>query len=94
MTNREARRSAAIALRVGRWGPWRKDRPMERPAKEGWLSEVDTVFGGIRAILEITRSTSLTPNCFLRLEGGNNICEAPTSSITSMALSGNLRSLM
>ena len=31
---------------------------------------------------------------FLAARSGNSICEAPTSSITSMALSGSLRSLM
>jgi hypothetical protein len=36
----------------------------------------------------------LTVIVFLRLLGGTSICIAPTSSITSIALSGSLRSLM
>jgi hypothetical protein len=34
------------------------------------LSEVDTVFGGILAIVETTDSISCTPTSFLRFEGG------------------------
>ena len=49
---------------------------------------------GMRAILATTSSTSLTPITFLRRLSGSSICEAPTSSITSIALSGSLRSLM
>ncbi len=58
------------------------------------ISFVETLFGGIRAILAITTSKSLTPNNFFLLYSGNNICEAPSSSITSIALSGNFLSLI
>ena len=58
------------------------------------LSERDTLFGGMRAILATTDSTSLTVISFLRRLSGTSIWAAPTSSITSMALSGSLRSLM
>ena len=57
-------------------------------------SVLETDFGGMRAILAMTSSTSLTPITFLRRDSGRSICEAPTSSITSIALSGSLRSLM
>ena len=53
-----------------------------------------TVFGGIRAIVAIVASISLTPIVFLRRESGSNIWDAPVSSITSIALSGSLRSEM
>ena len=39
-------------------------------------------------------STSLTPIVLRRCRSGNSICEAPVSSITSIALSGSLRSWM
>ena len=39
-------------------------------------------------------SMSLGPMVFLRFSGGKTLTDAPTSSITSMALSGNRRSLM
>ena len=39
-------------------------------------------------------STSLTPMVFRRCRSGSSICEAPVSSITSIALSGSLRSWM
>ena len=48
----------------------------------------------MRAILATTSSTSFTPITFLRRLSGSSIWEAPTSSITSIALSGSLRSLM
>jgi hypothetical protein len=57
-------------------------------------SSLETLFGGMRAILATTASTSLTPMVLRRRDSGNSICEAPTSSITSIALSGSLRSLM
>ena len=57
-------------------------------------SSLDTDFGGIRAILAMTASTSRTPMVLRRLFSGSSICDAPTSSITSMALSGSLRSPM
>ncbi len=41
-----------------------------------------------------TASISLGVMTFLRREGGTSICIAPTSSITSIALSGSLRSWM
>ena len=58
------------------------------------MSSFDTVFGGMRAIVAIVASISLTPIVFLRLGSGTSICEAPVSSITSIALSGSLRSWM
>ena len=58
------------------------------------LSSVDTDFGGIRAMVATTASISLTVMVFLRRLGGTSICIAPTSSITSIALSGSLRSWM
>ena len=57
-------------------------------------SSFDTLFGGIRAILATTASISFTPIVLRRFDSGTSICEAPTSSITSIALSGSLRSLM
>ena len=59
-----------------------------------FLSSVETLFGGMRAMVAMTCSTSLTPMVFLRLPSGSSICDAPVSSMTSMALSGSLRSLM
>ena len=50
--------------------------------------------GGIRAIVATTASISLAVMTFLRRLGGTSICMAPTSSITSIALSGSLRSWM
>ena len=52
------------------------------------------VLGGMRAMVATVASISLTPIFFLRLPSGTSICEAPVSSITSIALSGSLRSLM
>src|SRR5262249_44808203 len=57
-------------------------------------SDLEMVLGGIRAMVATVASTSLTVIFFLRLASGTSICEAPVSSITSMALSGSLRSLM
>ena len=48
----------------------------------------------MRAMVATIASTSFTPIFFLRLASGSSICEAPASSITSIALSGSLRSLM
>jgi hypothetical protein len=56
------------------------------------LSSVLTLFGGMRAMVATTCSTSLGVITFLRLFAGTSICIAPTSSITSIALSGSLRS--
>ena len=58
------------------------------------LSSLDTDLGGMRAIVAITASISFAVIVFLRFDGATSICIAPTSSITSIALSGNLRSLM
>ena len=58
------------------------------------LSSRLTDFGGMRAILATTASTSLTEIFFFRLFSGSSICAAPTSSMMSMALSGSLRSPM
>ena len=57
-------------------------------------SSLDTFFGGMRAILATTASISLVPSVLRRLPSGSRRCAAPASSITSMALSGSLRSLM
>ncbi len=46
----------------------------------------------MRAMRETTSSTSVTSMVCFRCAGGSNIIDAPDSSITSMALSGNLRS--
>ncbi len=51
-----------------------------------------TVFGGMRAIVATVASISFVVIFFLRLLSGKSICDAPVSSITSIALSGNLRS--
>jgi ATP-dependent Clp protease ATP-binding subunit ClpA len=40
-------------------------------------------------MLATTASTSFTEMVFLRFDGGSSICAAPTSSITSIALSGS-----
>ena len=45
-------------------------------------------------MVAIVASISLMLIVFLRLASGSSICEAPVSSITSIALSGSLRSLM
>ena len=57
-------------------------------------SDLDTVFGGMRAIVATVASISLHRIFFLRLPSGTSICEAPVSSMTSIALSGSLRSWM
>ncbi len=54
-----------------------------------------TVLGGMRAIVAMVASTSVDADGLLALAfGGSSICAAPVSSITSIALSGSLRSLM
>jgi hypothetical protein len=53
-----------------------------------------TDFGGMRAILATMASTSSWPMIFFRSASGTSIWLAPASSITSIALSGSLRSLM
>ncbi len=57
-------------------------------------SSLETDFGGMRAMVATVASISLTPTVFRRLPTGSSICEAPVSSITSIALSGSFRSLM
>jgi hypothetical protein len=52
------------------------------------------ILGGMRAMVAMTCSISRAVMVFLRFDGGTSICIAPTSSITSIALSGSLRSLM
>jgi len=54
----------------------------------------DTLLGGIRAMVAIVVSISLMPHGLLALVLGTSICAAPDSSITSIALSGSLRSWM
>jgi hypothetical protein len=48
----------------------------------------------MRAMVAIVVSISLMPIVRFRLLSGSSICAAPDSSITSMALSGSLRSWM
>ena len=57
-------------------------------------SSFDTVLGGIRAMVAMAASISLMPMVFLRRPSGSSICDAPVSSITSIALSGSFRSWM
>jgi hypothetical protein len=57
-------------------------------------SSVDTLRGGMRAILEMISSISVLPITFFCLALGAMRCAAPASSITSIALSGRWRSLM
>ena len=45
-------------------------------------------------MVAIVVSISLMPMVFLRLFSATSICAAPNSSITSIALSGSLRSWM
>ena len=58
------------------------------------ISLVETVRGGTRAMLETIFSISLTPMEFFRFDGGISRARAPASSMTSIALSGNFRSVM
>ena len=58
------------------------------------LSSVLTDLGGMRAIFATISSTSFNVTVFRRLFSGSSMREAPTSSITSIALSGSFRSLM
>ena len=58
------------------------------------MSDFETDFGGMRAILATTVSISLMPMIFLRLPSGSSIWLAPASSMMSIALSGSLRSVM
>ena len=53
-------------------------------------SSFDTVLGGTRAMVATVASISLMPIVFLRRLSGTSICAAPDSSITSIALSGQL----
>jgi hypothetical protein len=48
----------------------------------------------MRAIVAMVVSISLMPIVLRRLLSGSSICAAPDSSITSIALSGSLRSWM
>ena len=57
-------------------------------------SSLDTLAGGMRAILATMSSISVLLMVFLRLDTGSMRCAAPASSMTSMALSGKWRSLM
>ena len=57
-------------------------------------SSVDTLAGGMRAILATMSSTSSRVMVFFCLFLGRMRCAAPASSMTSMALSGRCRSLM
>ena len=57
-------------------------------------SSLDTLAGGMRAILATISSTSLRVIVFFCLFFGRMRCAAPASSITSIALSGRWRSLM
>ena len=57
-------------------------------------SSLDTLRGGMRAILATISSISVLPMTFFCLLLGAMRCAAPASSMTSMALSGRWRSLM
>jgi hypothetical protein len=57
-------------------------------------SSLVTFFAGIRAMVAMVASISGTPITLRRLSSARSICEAPVSSITSIALSGSLRSAM
>ena len=57
-------------------------------------SSLDTLAGGMRAILATISSTSARVMVFFCLFLGRMRCAAPASSMTSMALSGRWRSLM
>ena len=59
-----------------------------------FLSDVDTLFGGIRAIFAMTFSTIVTVTRSSRSPSGCRRKLAPASSITSIALSGKRRSLI
>jgi hypothetical protein len=50
------------------------------------------ILRGIRAMVAMVVSISLMPMVRLRRPSGSSICAAPDSSMTSIALSGNLRS--
>ena len=63
-------------------------------ARSTSASVLEIVFGGIRAMVAMVDSTSLTPMVLRRWRSGTSICDAPVSSITSIALSGSLRSWM
>ena len=58
------------------------------------MSSALTDLGGMRAIFATISSTSFSVTVFRRLVSGSSMRDAPTSSITSMALSGSLRSWM
>ncbi len=58
------------------------------------VSSLDTLLGGMRAILATISSMSGTSMVDLRMSGVRSIWAAPTSSITSIDLSGSLRSWM
>ncbi len=58
------------------------------------MSSALTDFGGMRAILATISSTSRNVTVLRRWPSGNSIRLAPTSSITSIALSGSFLSLM
>ena len=59
-----------------------------------WRNVCLRLLDRIRAIEEIVVSISFCPITCRRRDGGNKFCAAAASSITSMALSGNLRSLI
>ena len=82
--------SASIALS---WPNTRRFRSFSRVASTS-ASDLVMVLGGMRAMVATVASTSLTLIFFLRLPSGTSICEAPVSSMTSIALSGSLRSWM
>ncbi|MCY1555903.1 hypothetical protein D9M68_926040 [compost metagenome] len=57
-------------------------------------SDFDTDLGGMRAIEAMVVSMSSTSITCLRWSSGSSFWLAPVSSITSIALSGSLRSVM
>ena len=59
-----------------------------------FLSDVETVFSGIRAIEATIFSISNSFIVFFLLEAGTSFCLAPASSTTSIALSGRYLSFI
>ena len=83
--------AAASASMARSWPNTTRFRSWSMARKTSW-SDFDTVLGGMRAMVAMVDSTSLTPMILRRCRSGTSICEAPVSSMTSMALSGSLRS--
>jgi ATP-dependent Clp protease ATP-binding subunit ClpA len=78
----------ASAIKLSRAGLRDPDKPIGN-----YLFSGPTGVGKTEVARQLA-SISLMPIVFLRLASGTSICEAPVSSITSIALSGSLRSWM